>query len=113
MDGIGGIGATDYSAYIDMAGSASVKNNIQGVNSKTASDEEMMAACKEFEVYMLEQVYKQMEKTVIKAEEEENEYEEYFSDYRTQAYAKAVSEQGNIGLAEELFEAMKRNNGEA
>lgn len=110
MDSVG-LGSTDYSSYISEANAAGVKNSISNAGKKYATDEEMMAACKEFEVYMVEQVYKQMEKTIIKADEDKNEYEEYFSDYRVQAYAKAVSEQGRLGLAEQLYEGMKRNSG--
>lgn len=106
-----GIGSKDYSSYINQANSANVQNSISNANKKYATDEEMMAACKEFETYMVEQIYKQMEKTIIKADEDKNEYEEYFSDYRVQAYAKAVSDQGRLGLAEQLYEGMKRNSG--
>lgn len=106
-----GVGSTDYSSYIASANANGVKNKINSASGEDATDEEMMAACKEFETYMVEQVYKQMEKTIIKADDEKNEYEEYFSDYRIQAYAKAVSEQGRLGLAEQLYEGMKRNSG--
>ena len=60
---------------------------------------------------MIEQVYKSMEKTIIKADEDENEYETYFGDMRIQQYAKSVVDQGGVGLAQQLYEAMKRNSG--
>lgn len=111
MDNVGSLGRTDYSSYISQAQAGSVQSSISNVNKKDATDEEMMAACKEFEQYMVEQVYKQMEKTVMKSDEDKNEYEEYFDDFRIQAYAKMVSEQGKLGLADQLYESMKRNSG--
>lgn len=111
MDGIGSFGSTDYSTYIQQANSQNTQNIISGADRKDVTDEEMMAACKEFEQYMVEQVYKAMEKTVMKADEEENEYEKYFGDFRIQAYAKMVSEQGHLGLADKLYQSMKLNSG--
>ena len=40
-------------------------------NAKDATDEEMMDACKSFEAYLLEQVFKGMENTIMKDEDEE------------------------------------------
>ncbi len=77
-----------------------------GTVSSESTDEEMMAAAKEFEAYMIEQIYKGMEKTVMRAEEK-SEYEEYFGDMLVQQYAKNASEQGSFGLAERLYESMK------
>lgn len=111
MDTIGAMGQTDYMSYISQANSSSKENVIAGANKKGATDEEMMKACKEFEQYMVEQVYKEMEKTTMKDEDEENSYMSYFNDFRIQAYAKMVTEQGNLGLADKLYEAMKRNSG--
>lgn len=73
-----------------------------------ATDEEMLEACKEFEAYLVEQVIKQMEKTVIKSEED-GEYVEVFGDYLTQGYAQAITEQGSMGIAQQLYESMKNN----
>ena len=111
MDSTDSLKGTDYSSYISQANLSSTVSHISNANKKNATDDEMMAACKEFEQYMVEQVYKHMEKTVMKAEDEQNEYEEYFDDFRIQAYAKMVSDQGNLKLADQLYEAMKRNSG--
>ena len=107
----GGISGSDYSAVINQTGTKDLENNLANMNKTDASDAEMMEACKEFEAYMVEQIYKSMEKTIIKADEEENEYESYFGDMRIQQYAKQVVAQGNLGLAQQLYESMKRNQG--
>lgn len=102
-----GVNTSDYASIYNQTTS-----NLESNLKKTlATDDEMMLSCKEFEAYMLEQVYKSMEKTVIRAEEEQNEYEEYFGDLRNQEFAKLATDQGGVGLAQQLYEAMKRNSG--
>lgn len=115
---ITGIDASSYySDYYTQASNASADalESTLGKVGNQASEEELMKACKEFEAYFIEQVYKGMEKTIMKAEDEEsssNQYLEYFSEMQTQEYAKATAEQGNgIGLAQQLYEQMKRNYG--
>ncbi|MDO5293285.1 MAG: rod-binding protein [bacterium] len=75
-------------------------------NLTTSNDEELMEACKSFETYFVEQVFKEMKKTVQSSDE--NEYTEYFGDMLYQQYAEAASEQGNLGIAQMLYESMKR-----
>ncbi|MDO5519579.1 MAG: rod-binding protein [bacterium] len=75
-------------------------------NLTTAKDEELMEACKSFETYFVEQVFKEMKKTVQSSDD--NEYNEYFGDMLYQEYAKEASEQGNLGIAQMLYESMKR-----
>ena len=78
-------------------------------NINNASDEELMEVCKEFETYMLEQVIKSMESTIGKDEEESStSYMSMFGDNLTNSYAEAISDQGDKGLAQMLYESMKR-----
>lgn len=116
---ITGIDASSYySDYYTQATNASadaLESTLGKVGSQ-ATEEELMEACKEFEAYFIEQMFKGMEKTIMKAEDEEDstasQYLDYFSDMQTQEYAKAAAEQGNgIGLAQQLYEQMKRNYG--
>ncbi len=108
---LNGISGNDYSNIIAQTQTNGLENSLENISGAKATDDEMMNACKEFEAYMIEQIYKSMEKTIIKADEEENEYETYFGDMRIQEYAKSVVDQGGIGLAQQLYEAMKRNSG--
>lgn len=107
---INGINGTDYAAALEQAKATNTENTLNSINKATATDDEMMAACKEFEKYMLEQIYKGMEKTVMRAEEK-SDYEEYFGDMLVEEYAKMASEQGSFGLAEQLYESMKNTYG--
>lgn len=90
--------------------SAKTENIKTTLNKSNATDEELMEACKSFEAYLLEQAFKGMEKTVMKDnEEEENEYLAQFSDKIYEEYAKEATKGQGLGLAQMLFESMKRN----
>ena len=78
------------------------------LHSKPTTDEELMEVCKSFEAYLLEQVMKGMEKT-IPFKEEKNPYLENFGDMLYQEYAKSATENQGLGLAQMLYESMKRN----
>lgn len=78
------------------------------INKSSATDEELMEACKSFEAYLLEQVFKGMEKTILK-EEEDDPYLNQFGDKLYEEYAKSATEGQGLGLAQMLYESMKRN----
>lgn len=89
-------------------------NNIQAkiledkLKNKPTTDEELMEVCKSFEAYFLEQVMKGMEKT-IPYEGRKNPYLEHFGDMLYQEYAKSATENQGLGLAEYMYESIKRN----
>ncbi|MCM1178965.1 MAG: rod-binding protein [Clostridium sp.] len=110
-----GINTSDYYVNASKASANALENTLNKVD-KNATEEQLLSACKEFEAYFIEQIYKGMEKTIMKADDDEsgsaNQYMEYFGDMQIQAYAKEAANQGEgIGLANQLFEQMKRNYG--
>lgn len=79
-----------------------------------ATDDELMDACKQFEAYFLEQVFKGMEKTIVKNEDESSSNSsmlDYFKDEMLREVAADSTEQNSLGLAQMLYEQMKRNYG--
>lgn len=103
-----------YSQYVNSNTPADkLEQNINSKDYQTASSDELMEACKEFEAYFVEQVIKSMEKMIPKDEDEENSsassYLENFSDLLTREMAGAVTEQNDFGIAQMLYEQMKRN----
>lgn len=79
-------------------------------NSK-ATDDQLMDACKSFESYLMEQVFKGMESTVQKSEEEENNsYLNQFGDMLYENVANQATDTQSIGIAQMLYESMKRNS---
>lgn len=88
---------------------STLKNKLSEIENGESTDEEMLEVCKEFEAYLLEKVMKQMKETMTDSEEEENDYLSYFGDMMYQEYAKQITENGELGLAQQLYESMKRN----
>lgn len=101
----------DYSSIVGSENGSVVANKLNDIKINSASDIEKYEACKEFEQYMLEQIYKSMEKTIMRAEKK-SDYENYFGDMMVQEYSKKAMDQGGIGLAKQLYESMKRNEGD-
>lgn len=106
----GGINTTDYSTFINNASTSGVSDSISKAKDKDASDAELMNACKEFEQYMVEQVFKQAMNT-IREDKDTGGYTGFAYDMQAQEYARLVSEQGSFGLARQLFDSIKKNQG--
>ena len=91
--------------------SQKLQNSISG-DYKNATEEELMDACKQFEAYFLEQIFKGMEKTIPKNEDGDASTQnllDYFKDSTIQQLAEESTETNGLGLAQMLFEQMKRN----
>lgn len=81
---------------------------------KGATDEELMDACKQFEAYFLEQMFKAMQKTVPNYSTDgmsgsSSSLMDYYKEQMIQKVAEESTEQNSLGLAKMLYEQMKRN----
>lgn len=85
-----------------------LESKLKDNNLDKMPDEDLMDACKSFETYFVEQVIKAMKKT-IPNNEEENDYMNYFGDMLYQKYSENITESGDLGIAQKLYESMKRN----
>ncbi|MCR5734093.1 MAG: rod-binding protein [Lachnospiraceae bacterium] len=77
-----------------------------------ATDEELMGVCKEFEAYFIEQVFKEMKKSVNITQASDNATQsllDYYGDNLITEYAKGAADQQENGLAKMLYDQMKRN----
>lgn len=110
MENITNLTNKDYSSYVSQAQMGNLTNQIKKSSSADATDEEMLSACKEFEAYLVEQVYKQVQSTIKSDDSDDNPYADYAYDLQAQQYAKLVSDQGKLGLAQQLYESMKKQN---
>lgn len=107
------------SMYSDVYASAAnqTANKLQnqlGADYSKATDDELMNACKQFEAYFVEQLYKGMLKTIPQSEETSNytsSIMDYYKDQMIQKVAEQTTEQTGLGLAQMLYEQMKRNYG--
>lgn len=106
--------------YSDMYANAAnqsankLQSQLDGKDYSKASDAELMDACKQFEAYFIEQMYKGMLKTIPKNEETSHYTStlmDYYQDQMVQSVAKETSDQSGLGLAQMLYEQLKRNYG--
>ena len=88
-----------------------LSSSLGAMDVTSATDAELLESCKEFESYLVEQMLKGMEKTIPKDEDEDNPYWEQFGDIYYTQIAKTIVDNGELGLAQQLYESMKRNQG--
>lgn len=100
-----------YNSYFDNSINDTKNSALENTAKKDmtkASEDELMDVCKQFESYFVEQVMKEMVKTVPMTEES-NQLMDYFKDMTIQELATEVTDQSNLGLAQIMYEQMKRN----
>ena len=105
-----------YDTYTKNNVSADKMKDKLSTDYSTATDDEMMEVCKEFEAYFTEQVFKAMQKMVPDSDESSSStsYVSMFKDTLIQEYANLSSESNGgegLGIAQMLYEQMKRNYG--
>ena len=89
-----------------------IKNKVQNT-SVNSSDDELWEACKSFEAYFLEQMFKEMQKSVDawKPEQSDNSTStlvDYFKGQSLQEVCATSVETQSNGFAQMLYENMKR-----
>ena len=85
--------------------------NTVSADYNNATEKELMNACKEFEAYFLEQMFKEMEKTIPDNDNEDATTQrlvDYFKDTAVQELTAQATEQNGLGIAQTLYEQMKR-----
>ena len=108
------------SMYADTYANASnqaadrLQDKLNGADYSKATDKELMDACKQFEAYFLEQMFKAMQKTVPNYSTEgmtgsSSSLMDYYKEQMIQQVAADTTEQSSLGLAQMLYEQMKRN----
>ena len=107
---------TDY--YTSVTGEAKateLARNLSGKAENASTDDELMDVCKQFESYMLEQVFKHMDKTVIRNNDGKDASTEnlvdYFRSQTIQELASQSTEKQGLGIAQQLYEQLRRNYG--
>lgn len=100
----------NYSPEASDAVSDRVTNQIQDAE----TDEEMLDACKQFEAYMIQQMFKSMEESakVFSDDDEDSsgEYVEMFQDNYLSSIAEQMVNSGQgFGIAEQLYDSINQN----
>lgn len=110
---ISGISSLQTEYILEQSNAESkLKETIDSTDYSQATDDELLSACKQFEAYFLEQVFKEMQKTVdcINTDDSSsNSMVDYFKDNAIAELASTSTELQGLGLAQTLYEQMKRN----
>ena len=106
-----GSSALDSNAYTNAANQTASKlqDKLNSSDYSKATDDELMDACKQFESYFLEQMFKEMMKTIPDTSSSNSQLMDYYKDEMVQQIASDSTEQNSLGLAQMLYEQMKRN----
>ncbi len=108
------------SMYSDMYSTAAnqtaskLQDKLEGADYSKVDSGELMDACRQFEAYFIEQMYKAMLKTVPNNENTSNytgNLMDYYKDQMVQSMAEETASGSGLGLAQMLYEQMKRNYG--
>lgn len=100
-----------YAKDIKNSSGTDLESRLSGDLSGADADE-LMEVCKEFEAYLTEQVFKAMQSTVDMGAGYSSATKstmEYVNDMLMQNYAKSSTETNGLGIAQMLYEQMKRN----
>ncbi len=114
---VSGINASAISEYAMQesknASAAALQKKLENTSAKS-TDDELWQACKGFEAYFMEQIFKEMQKSVdaLKSEDQDKSTStlvDYFKNETLQDIcADSVETQSN-GFAQMLYENLKRN----
>ncbi len=114
LTGLSATALTEYAASESKnASTEALKAKLQNVNSKT-TDNELMEACKSFEAYFLEQIFKEMQKSVDAMKPESGDKStqtlvDYFKNETLQDICSTSVETQSNGFAQMLYENLTRN----
>ncbi|MBO5550517.1 MAG: rod-binding protein [Lachnospiraceae bacterium] len=113
------------SQAVSNANASKLRNTLSGISEAgrgatgtevtSADDEKLKDACRQFESYFVEQMYKQMMATVPEDPLDtgtNSALVDYYKDNLVKEYASQTTEQEGLGLANMLYEQMKRNIGQ-
>ena len=108
-------GLSNYTDYMTDANRVATENLQKQLeeSAKAKENEALFDACKQFEAYLWEQVYKEMEKTVDLFGDDDDCYASnmvnFFKDSVIQDISQQTASQGSNSLAQMLYEQAKRN----
>lgn len=106
---------TDYMTDVNRIASENLQSQLQSAAETQGTDDDaLLDACKQFEAYLWEQVYKEMSKSIdLFSDDDDDGYASNMVDYFKDSFIQEVSEQtttqGSNSLAQMLYEQAKRN----
>lgn len=104
--------ASQLGGVYDTSSSTSSLDTTLNKDYSSSGDDELLDVCKEFEAYFTEQVFKALKSMVPENEDESSSTKSTlntFEDMLYQEYAESATEGEGLGIAQMLYEQMKRN----
>ena len=111
LSGLTSVYSDISSLKTDEFASEKLQSKLKDADSTSSTDDQLMDACKQFESYFMEQVFKEMEKTIPETEytsQATSSMVDYAKQNWIQQIAKESTESNPVGLAQTLYEQMKR-----
>ena len=103
---------TNYSTDATAAAASKLSSQIENAS----TDEETLEACQQFEAYMIEQMYKNMQEAskILTEDEEEDDSSSQYVDMFQDNYLSTIAEQmvnsgQGLGIAEQLYDSINQN----
>ena len=107
---------TDYMTDTNRVNTENLQKKLENTSqAETTENDALLDACKQFEAYLWEQIYKEMEKTtkVFSDDEDEDAYAsnmvDCFKDTVIQQISSQTAAEQSNSLAQMLYEQAKRN----
>ena len=106
---------TDYMTDTNRVNTENLQKKLENTQVNETEDDALFDACKQFEAYLWEQIYKEMEKTtkLFSDEEDGDAYAsnmvDYFKDAVVQQISSQTADERSNSLAQMLYEQAKRN----
>ena len=104
-----------YSDYLTQTATktSNLEKTLQN-SDRHKTDDELLDACRQFEAYFYEQVFKNMEKAMVPSDDSDpnNTLVDYYKENLIAEFSKDIVDQSGGGsntLAQQLYEQMKRN----
>ena len=113
VSGISANAITEYAMNESKNASAKAIQNKINSTSSSSTDDELWAACKSFEAYFMEQIYKEMQKSVDALKPETSDKPttnlvDFFKDQTLQQVCSDATDTQSNGFAQMLYENLKR-----
>ena len=111
LSGLTSVYSDISSLKTDEFASEKLQSKLKDADSTSSTDDQLMDACKQFESYFMEQGFKEMEKTIPETEytsQATSSMVDYAKQNWIQQIAKESTESNPVGLAQTLYEQMKR-----
>lgn len=114
---IKGIGSELINTYTDSSSSKDVETKFETIFEaalESQDDAELQKACEEYEAYYVQNLFKEMKKTIPKGGlfEDSNE-RDIFEDMLDEEYSKVISEGRGFGIADALYKQLNPKYGAA